>query len=292
VDISQLRTFVAVAHHGSTARASEQLAVGEATVSAQIRAIEETLGLALFDRSSRVLTLTSDGERLLAKAEATLAAHQALMDEARRLKGHLTGRLRLGAGGSSIMEAISRLVTHLAERYPEVEVALDNVTSLEVLTGIRNGTLDAGFYNEAGDVDAALTTIEVARFGICVVAPRGLVDTSRGLQWPALAQHTWVYPTTSTCCGTTAENLFKLHQFRPNKIVNIEREPMTRTLVAGGAGIGIVHADTAAEASQRGELEILYEAHDAVRALFAHLTSRTRDPLINAASAIVRTPRP
>jgi len=289
VDIYQLRTFVAVAREGSITRASELLHLSQPAVSSHIKAIEESLGLSLFERTARGMSLTPDGERLLAKAEDTLAAHQALMEEAQRLKGNLSGRLRLGAGGSSIMATVGRLVTVLAERYPQLGVELEHATSLEVLTHIRNGSLDAGFYNEAGDVDAAITAIEIARFGICVVAPPGLV--SRGFAWPSLAQHTWIYPTSSTCCGKSAENIFKLHQFRPVRILNIDREPMTRTLVAGGGGIGLLHADSAAEAKLRGEIDILYEVPDAIRALFAHLSGRARDPLIMAATEIIRNPR-
>jgi DNA-binding transcriptional LysR family regulator len=147
MDIYQLKTFVAVAREGSITRASELLHLSQPAASAHIKAIEDALGLTLFERTPRGMTLTSDGERLLAKAERSLAAHRELMDEATRIKGHLTGKLRLGAGSNSNNEAIGRLLTSLAERWPDVEVALKHGTSQEVLTGLRNGSLDAGFYN-------------------------------------------------------------------------------------------------------------------------------------------------
>lgn len=286
MDIHQLRTFVAVAREGSITRASERLHLSQPAVSAHIKAIEDALGLALFARTARGMTLTHEGERLLAKAEQTLVAHRALMDEAARIKGQLTGRLRLGAGGTASEDAIELLAT-LSERWPDVEVALQHGTSSEVLAGIRNGSLDAGFYNEAGAPDEALATLEVSRFRIFVAARPGLVSAS-ALDWTALADTPWIFPTSSTCCGKTAEGLFQTHRIRPKRIINVDREDVTLRLIAGGTGVGLLHASTANEARARGEVELLFECPTLVRVLFAHLASRAHDPLVTAAVSVVR----
>jgi DNA-binding transcriptional LysR family regulator len=286
VDIYQLRTFVTVAREGSITRASELLHLSQPAVSAHIKAIEDGLALALFERTSRGMSLTHDGQRLLAKAEQALAAHQEFMAEAARLKGRITGRLRLGAGSNSNNEAIGRFLTVLSEGCPEIEVTLKHETG--ILAGIRNGTLDAGFYNEDAEPEADLVTIEVSRFRIYVVAPPGLVAVSEPPDWAALAELPWVYPTSSSCCGRTAEQLFKTNQIRPKRIVSVDREDVTRMLIAGGIGVGLLHADTAREAQARGEIELLFEARTHVRVLFAHLASRTQDPLLAAAVSILR----
>lgn len=288
MDIYQLRTFVAVAHEGSITRASEVLHLSQPAVSAHIKAIEDALGLALFERTPRGMSLTREGERLLVKAEQTLAAHRELMGEATRIKGRLTGKLRLGAGSNSNHEVIGRFLIALAEHYPEVEVALKHGTSADILSGLRNGSLDAGFYNEAGDPDPALATIGVAQFRISVVARPGLVATAQGPDWEALAEVPWIYPTSSACCGRTAEGLFKLHRFRPTRIISVDREDVTRALVAGGVGVGLLHDDTVKVAAARGEVETLIEAPTLVRVLFAHLASRAQDPVLTAAASILR----
>lgn len=292
MDLYQLKTFVTVARERSITRASELVHLSQPAVSAHIKAIEDALGLTLFDRTPRGMTLTADGERLLAKAERTLAAHQELMDEATRIKGHLAGRLRLGAGSNTNHAAIGLLLTALSEHCPEVEVALEHGTSLDILAGLRNGTLDAGFYNEAGEPDADLTALEVSQFRIDVVASPRLVATSDPLDWKALAELPWIYPTASACCGRTAESLFKTHNVRPKRIISVDREDVTRTLIAGGIGVGLLHADTAKEAERRGEAELLFESPSVVRVLFAHLTSRAQDPLLVAARTIMKDAKP
>lgn len=288
MDLYQLKTFVCVAREGSVTRASEVLHLSQPAVSAHIKGIEDALGLTLFERTPRGMSLTPEGERLLERAERTLAVHQDLMDEATRLKGHLTGKLRLGAGGNATHASVGKLVTTLSERCPDVEVVLRHGTSQEIVAGLHNGSLDAGFYNEPGEAQPDLEAFEVARFTIFVVAAKGQFNASHGPDWSALGEHPWVYPTASACCGRTAESLFRAHHIRPKRIISVDREDVTRTLVAGGIGVGLLHADTALEASRRGEVDLLFEAPAQVRVVFAYLANRARDPLLVAAASILQ----
>jgi DNA-binding transcriptional LysR family regulator len=288
MDIRQLKTFVAVAREGSIARASEQLHLSQPAVSAHIKAIEDALGLALFARTTRGMSLTADGKRLLEKAELTLGAHPKLMDEATRIEGPLTGKLRLGAGSNSNHAAIGKLLARLSERHPELEVVLKHASSAEVLAELRSGTLDVGFYNEAGEVEPELTALEVASFGVHVVAAPGLVAPSARPDWKALAELPWIYPAASTCCGGTAERLFKAQHMRPKRIVSVDRQEVARTLIAAAIGVGLLHDDAAREAQQRGEVERIHEPDTRVRVLLAHLTSRAQDPRVMAACAIMK----
>src|SRR5689334_12480824 len=136
MDLHQLKTFVVVAREGSITRASELLHLSQPAVSAHIKAIEDSLEIALFERTPRGMSLTTEGKRLLAKAEQTLGAHQALIDEATRIKGRLAGKLRIGSGSNSNNEAVGRLLTGLSERCPDVEVTLKHGTSQEILSGL------------------------------------------------------------------------------------------------------------------------------------------------------------
>jgi molybdate transport repressor ModE-like protein len=287
MEIHQLKTFVAVAREGSITRASERLHLSQPAVSAHIKAIEDTLGLSLFERTPRGMSLTGDGQRLFAKAEQILAAHRELLEEATRIKGRLTGKLRLGTASNSSTEPLGRLLTVLAERCPELEVTVQHGTSVELLNGLRNGSLDAGFYNETGEPGAELSTLEIERFDIYLVAPPGLVAVSQPLDWEALAQLAWICPTSGSCCGQAAESLFKAHQIRPRQLISIDRESVTRTLVAGGVGVGLLHEKTARDAQANGEVELVCDTQTPGRALFAQLAARLQDPLLRVVSSII-----
>lgn len=290
VDLYQLKTFVTVARESSITRASEMLHLSQPAVSAHIKAMEEALGLVLFERTPRGMTLTRDGQRLLGKAEQTLAAHHAMMVEATRSKDALRGTLRVGAGSNSNSDAIGRLVTALAERCPEVEVQIKHRSSREILAGIRNGSLDAGFYNEAGEAESDLATIAVAQFKIHLVAAPGVAVPTAVARpnWKQLAEVPWIYPTESACCNQAAEKLFASNKFRPERIISADRQDVTKTLVLSGLGVGLLHDDAARECERTGEVELLFEAEPPVNVLFAWLARRADDPLLAMASTILR----
>ncbi|WP_419905152.1 LysR family transcriptional regulator [Kiloniella sp.] len=296
MEIHQLKTFVAVAREGSITRASEQLFLSQPAVSAHIKAIEDTLGVTLFERNPKGMSLTREGKRLLSKAEQTLGAHRELIEEASRIKGHLSGKLNLGAGSNSSTEALERLIKVFSERFPEVEVAVKHGDSHETINAIRNGSLDAGFYNDAGtsdptpDPDPVLSTLAVSHFGIYLAAAPGLVPRSKPLDWQALAQMPWICPPANSCCGKAVKNLFETHQIRPERIINIDRESVARSLIAGGVGIGLLHTDTAVDAQSLGEVDLLCEAHKSARVLFSHLQGRANDPLLSEVRTILQEP--
>lgn len=287
MELSLLKTFVTVARAGTITRASELLHLSQPAVSAHIKSLEETLGIALFERTVRGMILSAAGQKLLAKAENALAVHQEVFDEALRIKGHLVGTLRLGAGSNSNNEAIGRLLTSLAARVPGVEVHLRHGTSQEILAGIRDGSLDAGFYNEATEIPSDLKATEVSQFKVHVAAAPGLVEVQGPVDWVALTKLPWIYPTASACCGRAAEGLFSQHQVRPQRIVSVDREDMTRTLIASGIGVGLLHENTALRARECGELELIAEAPTLVRIVFAHRSSRSGDPILEVATSIL-----
>ncbi|MEZ4410296.1 MAG: LysR family transcriptional regulator [Polyangiales bacterium] len=286
MDLYQLKTFVTVAREGSVTRASEALHLSQPAVSAHIKAMEDTLGLSLFERTPCGMSLTADGRRLLSKAEQTLAAHQELLAEANRTKGEL-GSAPTRRGTNASHEAVGRLLTALAARHPAVEVELKHKPSQEVLAALRGGAIDAGFYNEPATPDPDLAVVEVARFTTLVVAAPGLVS-ARPLAWESLAALPWIYPTEAACCGHAARSLFAAHRFTPSRVVSADRQDITRALVASGLGVGLLHDDTARAAERAGEVEVLYETDTPVRVLFAHLASRAHDPLLAAATSILR----
>lgn len=283
MDLHQLRTFVAVAREGSVTRASERLHLSQPAVSAHVKALEDTLGLTLFERSSKGMQLTGDGAQLLAKAELVLSAQRGLVDEATRLKGRLAGRLELGGGSNSGSDAVlGHLLLALSDRHPEIEVSLAHGDSSEVVEGIVSGRLDGGFYNASDPPDPRLSTTEVSRFGIYVAAPPGTSFAQPPVNWQALADVPWICAPPDSCCGKAVERLFERHRFRPSRIIRIDREKVTLELVTAGVGLGLLHEDSALAARARGDVDVVCEAALGAQVLFAHLAARKDDPLLVA----------
>ena len=124
MEIYQLRSFVAVAEAGHLTRAAEKLHVSQPAVSAQIKALEDELELALFERTSSGMVLTPAGERLLADAERVLAAAQAMRNEAKALKGEVAGKVRVGTMSDPGFIRVGEFLSTTVERYPLLQIEL------------------------------------------------------------------------------------------------------------------------------------------------------------------------
>lgn len=288
MEVYQLRTFLAVAREGSITRASELLFLSQPAVSAHIKAMEDELGIVLFERTPRGMSLTNDGAKLLTKADQMVSMHREFIDEAKRIKGRLSGKVRLGSIRNPSAQILGKLLARLSETCPEVEVILEHGSSAEIVRAIRNGSLDAGFYAEAGTPDAELETVTSGGYGIFLAAPPGWGVDLTNPDWQILARMPWICPQSSTCCGRVAEALFERHGFRPSKVMSVDQESVTRTLIAGGVGVGLLHADTAHEAQAKGEVDLVGELLHNVNVLFAYLRGRGHDPLIGAVAAVAR----
>jgi DNA-binding transcriptional LysR family regulator len=139
LDIDLLRAFVAVTETRSFTRAADRLGRVQSAVSMQIKRLEETLDARLFDRDSRTVALTRDGERMLGYARRMLA----LNEEAVEVMGGpaIAGPLRIGASdvASYLLPAV---LARLANGCPRLEIEIVCDRSWHLLDALEAGTLD------------------------------------------------------------------------------------------------------------------------------------------------------
>src|SRR3954471_24267480 len=142
--LQQLQYFLATIEHGSFSAAAETLHMAQPSLSEQVRRLEAELGVDLFARVGRGLTLTEAGRVLRPHAEATLAeaeAARASVAEIRELRG---GTAAFGTWGNSRYYIGADLVEAFRRRHPGVRVRLVGQNSTEVVEAIHQGRLEAG----------------------------------------------------------------------------------------------------------------------------------------------------
>ena len=123
VTLQQLRLFASAARHLSFARAAEELHVTQPAVSMQIRSLEDQVGLPLFDRGHRQLSLTTPGEYFLVYARRMLSTLKDAEDAMARMRGAQGGRLVIGLV-STAEYFLPRLLARFVDEHPGVEVQL------------------------------------------------------------------------------------------------------------------------------------------------------------------------
>jgi len=289
MEIYQLKTFVTIAREGTITRASDILCLSQPAVSAHIKALEDEIGFSLFERNARGMSLTPQGGKLLLTAERLLGLHRELVEQARQIRRGIGGQIRLGSNRAPSALLLGKLLSQIAEYFPDVDVHLQYGSSIEIERAIISSELDAGFFSDSGNETDELLKVQVDSFGVYLAAPPGWVDSPAIPDWGALAQMPWICPAPQSCCGNVAEGLFHEHKFRPAKQIDVDQEKVTRSLIAGGVGVGLLHADTAMDASEKGELVLLGGEQRQVPVYFAVRTARQQEPLLAAVLERLKT---
>jgi DNA-binding transcriptional LysR family regulator len=124
MDAKMLRTFISVVENRGFANAAEALHCSQPTVSAQIAALEDDLGAALFDRDRRPVQLTPPGEALLAHARTILNEFEAARGSVSDFLGARRGTVRLGTYPSATAGYIPRMLQQFKELFPLVKIHL------------------------------------------------------------------------------------------------------------------------------------------------------------------------
>ncbi|MGP9016855.1 LysR family transcriptional regulator [Streptomyces sp. BR1] len=140
MELRQLRTFEAVVAHHTVTDAAVALGLAPSSVSEQIRTLEKSLGVPLFDRAPRGMTLTAAGSRLLLWSRRLL--DQA--EQARREVVDARPRLRLGALETIAATHVPAVLARLAERRPELDISLHTDSARDgLLNSVATGELEA-----------------------------------------------------------------------------------------------------------------------------------------------------
>jgi DNA-binding transcriptional LysR family regulator len=162
LDMTALRSFVAVAEEGGVTKAAGFLNLTQSAVSMQLKRLEESLDVQLLDRSARTIALTAQGEQLLSYARRMLA----LNDEAygRMTATDFEGEITLGVPHDIVYPAIPPVLQRFAAAYPRVKVNLLSSFTNELKQQFAQG-----------EVDVVLTTEDLLETGGETLCMRKLV---------------------------------------------------------------------------------------------------------------------
>lgn len=182
MELRQLRYFLALANHLHFGRAAKSLHIAQPSLSQQIKALEEKLGVTLFERSKRRVTLTTDGEALLPYARELVALADDAQAELAERGGLRIGRVRLGTTPTLGGHLLPTIIHHFFEAHPGVELTITEDGTDQLARALDEGRLDLALMVE--DLHVGENTFETLLEERIVVAvhpddPRGRQDTIR-----------------------------------------------------------------------------------------------------------------
>ena len=243
MDLSQLRSFLAVADELHFGRAAQRLEVLPATLGRTIRQLEDRLGAPLFVRTTRSVALTADGAALRDGARSLLAAADELERSFRQRRRANPRPLRLGTIDTASAGLVPALLHDLRRKEPGFAVQVIEDKTVRLLPRLLSGRLDLAFVRPPEGIDKSIEVMPLFHERACVAVPAGHpLATRRRLTVRALADLPLIVPDRGSRPHShdLTTKLFANAGLRPTIAQVADEKQTIVNLVAAGLGLAIV----------------------------------------------------
>lgn len=241
--LRQLQIFIVASRHASFARAAEELHLTQPAISMQIRQLEGAIGLALFERVGRRLTLTEAGERLTHHASRILGEIKDAEDAMMSLQSADSGSIAVGIVSSATHFA-PKLLALYSRQYPKVDVHFSVGNRESLLRLLQDNAIDLALM---GRPPAELDTIvePLACHPQVLIAPVGHpLAGGRRFDLHELRGDTFLLREPGSGTRMAAEEMFRQHLFTPKKVVTLGSNETIKQAVIAGMGVSLISLHT------------------------------------------------
>ncbi len=243
MELRHLRYFVAVAEKLHFGRAAKRLSIAQPPLSQQIKALEEEIGVALFDRTRKQVKLTAAGEAFLGEARKTLMQAEHSIEAARRAGRGETGKLAVGFVSSAVYGRVPRIFRLMRTRYPEVFLSLQDLSSEEQAEAVAGGRIDIGLIRPPVSVTESIAMRTIWQEPLMAVLPsEHHLSRQKKIALQDLAQDPFVQLPRQVAPGFYDQfiRICARSGFSPKIVQEARNTPTIVSLVAGGLGVSIL----------------------------------------------------
>ena len=231
-----LKNFLIIARHKSVAAASREIGLTPAAAGHQIQQLEEEIGLTLFDRTKRSLSLNTNGRSLIEPIQEIVARFEALGSN---LKSGLSGTIVIGALVSSLMGAFGKTLNELKLRYPDLEIKLLAGLSSNFLDQILEGSIDGAIVTESPfTLPQNVQWTELYREPMILITPA--LTTNKGAKSPPRIKLPFIRFERNTWTGHLVDQTIKANKLPIEESMELNSVEAIIELVRQGIGYSIV----------------------------------------------------
>jgi DNA-binding transcriptional LysR family regulator len=188
VGLHHLRAFVAVAETGSFTQAAARLFLSQPALSTVVKQLEESLGMKLFDRTTRRVSVTAQGSAFLGTAKGLLREFEGAIDHAKAAARLEHGHVCVATLFSVATQLIPSVFGAFTERYPGVGLSLHDANAVGIQRLVKSAQADFGVASRwAEDPELSFEPLLRDRFGVVCRADHPLAGVSEPVPWSALS---------------------------------------------------------------------------------------------------------
>ncbi|MEP7296532.1 MAG: LysR substrate-binding domain-containing protein [Burkholderiales bacterium] len=245
VTIRQLRVFSAVAQHLSFARAAESLHLTPPAVSMQVKDLEASVGLPLFDRSGRRVSLTTTGEYMLSYAQRVLAVMKDAEDMVARLSGLSGGQLVIGMV-STAEYFLPQLLARFRTEHPGVDLCLRVGTREQIVALMQGNEVDLAIMGRPPKEWATRAEPFALHPHVLVTAVDHPFVRQGRVQAAALAGEAFIVREPGSGTRAVLESYLQEHSIELRVAMEMTSNETIKQAIMAGMGIGLMSAHTIA----------------------------------------------
>jgi len=242
IDFRHLRYFIAVAEELHFSRAAEKLQIAQPPLSYQIRQLEQTLGVQLFERNHHSVTLTNAGQVLLEEARLVLEQMEHALARTQDAQKGLAGGLEIGFIGrlSAIDLTIPDILQRYQQHFPAVKIQLREMYIQEQLQALQGQRIHMGFLTNYQSIPPELASMVIQRIPFAaVLAPQHPLASQPAVPLRSLLREPFIFCPRTVMSGLY-DRVIQICGFDPPVAHELDDLSMVLGLVAANLGVTLM----------------------------------------------------
>ena len=243
ITIRQLQVFASVAKHLSYTRAAEELHLTQPAVSMQIKQLEKSVGLNLFEQIGKKIYLTDAGNVVLEHALSITSKLNSIENDLEQLKGIDGGRLTVCIA-STVNYFATRLLSRFSQAYPAVQISLDVTNRHELLKRLETNEPDLVLMGRPPSSADLNSTAFMDNPLVIIANPHHPLANEANIPIKRLAGEKFVLREQGSGTRAAMEEMFKEHKIEPKIGTQLSGNESIKQAVEAGLGLALVSFHT------------------------------------------------
>ncbi|WP_040285409.1 LysR family transcriptional regulator [Sporosarcina koreensis] len=254
-----LLVFVTAAERRNFSRAAEDLHMTQPAVSQYIRALEDTMGARLLERTNKYVRLTKAGEIVYDHAKDIVGLYGRMHRLVDDLSNEAGGPLSIGASYTFGEYVLPHILARLLADYPRIQPDVTIGNTAEIADLIVAQQLDAGIVEGRFKENRQLAVLPLAEDHMVLAASPGhpLLDSAQPVSWESLAEQTWIMRERGSGTREAAETVFSDKSITPDRTIQFSSTQPIKEAVGAGLGISLLSEWAVQKELAHGDLAVI-----------------------------------